>query len=250
MKKLLKTVCRIAFATLFLSLPATIAFSAQVFLNDMVIRYSLCVGGDCNNEEVFDMDTIRLEENNLRIHFSDTSNSGSFPGRDWRITINDSTNGGGNFFAVDDVDAGQRPFTIEADAGDNALVLGSSGNVGIGTDNPTETLHVAGNALITGNLELGSSRTYKTNIHSLDSTDALKTLKALRPVTYNHKSQPDEQAIGFIAEEVPDLVATNDRKSLRPTDIIAVLTKVIQDQQKIIEASSQRIDALEKLVYR
>lgn len=37
--------------------------------------------------------------------------------------------------------------------------------------------------------------------------------------------------MGFIAEDVPDLVATPNRKSLSPMDIVAVLTKVVQEQQ-------------------
>ena len=37
--------------------------------------------------------------------------------------------------------------------------------------------------------------------------------------------------MGFIAEDVPDLVATKDRKGLSPMDIVAVLTKVLQEQQ-------------------
>lgn len=249
MKWLLKINLIVAFEMLFLSLLATSVFADNVISDDQIIDGSLCVGMDCFNGEDFSFDNLRLKENNLRIHFQDTSSSLGFPSGDWRITINDSNDGGNSFFAVDDLDYGRRPFTIEYGAADNALVLDSSGNVGVGTDTPLETLHVVGNALVTGNLELGSSRNYKTNIHSLNSTEAIETLKALRPVKYNHKSQPDEEAVGFIAEEVPDLVATNSRKSLRPTDIIAVLTKVIQDQQKVIEMSSKRIDALEKQIY-
>ncbi len=41
--------------------------------------------------------------------------------------------------------------------------------------------------------------------------------------------------MGFIAEDVPELVATKDRKGLSPMDIVAVLTKVVQRQQKEIE---------------
>ena len=41
--------------------------------------------------------------------------------------------------------------------------------------------------------------------------------------------------MGFIAEDVPDMVATQDRKGINPMDLIAVLTKVVQQQQKEIE---------------
>ena len=52
---------------------------AQVIVNDLVVQGSNCVGLDCTTGESFGSDTIRLKENNLRIHFQDTSNSASFP---------------------------------------------------------------------------------------------------------------------------------------------------------------------------
>ena len=52
--------------------------------------------------------------------------------------------------------------------------------------------------------------------------------------------------VGFIAEDVPDLVATNDHKHMSPTDVVAVLTKVVKDQQKTIEELSARLADLEK----
>ena len=55
---------------------------------------SLCVGDDCLAAESFGFDTLRLKENNLRIHFDDTSVAASFPANDWRLYANDSANGG------------------------------------------------------------------------------------------------------------------------------------------------------------
>ena len=69
----------------------------------------------------------------------------------------------------------------------------------------------------------------------MGDNDALSTLKNLTPVTYNYKVDKEENYVGFIAEDVPDLVAMKDRKSLSPMDILAVLTKVVQTQQKEIE---------------
>ena len=51
--------------------------------------------------------------------------------------------------------------------------------------------------------------------------------------------------MGFIAEDVPDLVATKDRKGMSPMDVTAVLTKVVQQQQAVIERLEARIEALE-----
>ncbi|HOO91379.1 MAG TPA: tail fiber domain-containing protein, partial [Syntrophales bacterium] len=314
----------------FMDCITTSAYADQVFSQNVIISGSLAVGIDAVNGESFGYDTIRLKENNLRINFYDTSNSGSFPSNDWRIIINDSTNGGGSYFGVEDSTAGVMPFRIEAGAPANSLYIEDYGRVGLGTslpvvelhiadgDTPTvrldqdgssgwapqkwdvagnetnffvrdvtngsllpfriipgtpsntlclkkvdnegrigigfesytktpeATLHVEGNALIEGNLELGSSRDYKENIHPLLVQDAMNTLKELRPVRFNYKINPDEESVGFIAEEVPDLVATNSRKSLSTMDVVAVLAKVTQEQQKVIEQLSTKIIDLEK----
>ena len=66
---------------------APVAPEDQQILDDLVVYGSLCTGLDCVNGEHFSFDTIRLKENNLRIHFQDTSNSASFPTNDWRISI-------------------------------------------------------------------------------------------------------------------------------------------------------------------
>jgi len=116
----------------------------QQFLDDVIVVGSICVGQDCNNGESFGFDTGRYKENNLRLHFDDTSSSASFPSNDWRITINDSSNGGASYFAVEDATAGNVPFRVEAGAGANALhVDASGGNVGMGTATPVVELHVA-----------------------------------------------------------------------------------------------------------
>ena len=80
----------------------TSASADIVHLDDVIIDGSLCVGQDCVNGENFGFDTLRLKENNLRIHFQDTSNSASFPTNDWRIVVNDSSNGGSNHFSIED----------------------------------------------------------------------------------------------------------------------------------------------------
>ncbi|MEZ5812486.1 MAG: hypothetical protein R3D45_13825 [Rhizobiaceae bacterium] len=111
---------------------------------DVLIDGSLCVGIDCVlTGENFGSDTIRLKENNLRIHFDDTSTTGSFPFNDWRITINGQQNGDPNFFAIDDATAGTTPFRISAGAGNNALIVDDNGDVGIGTATPVLELHIA-----------------------------------------------------------------------------------------------------------
>ena len=114
----------------------------QQILDDLIVDGSICVGQDCNNGESFGFDTIRLKENNLRIRAQDTSNSASFPTRDWQITFNDSSNGGANKFSIDDIDGARTPFTIEAGAPSHSLYVEDGGRVGIGTSTPVVDLHV------------------------------------------------------------------------------------------------------------
>ena len=87
-----------------------------------------------------------------------------------------------------------------------------TGNVGIGTTDPgTAKLKVVGNIVATGTITTGSSRTLKKDI-----------------------------------EEVPDMVAINDRKGLNSMDLVTLEITVIQEQQieinelKIIVAEMSR----------
>ncbi len=84
-----------------------------------------------------------------------------------------------------------------------------------------------------------SSREYKENIRDLSVNEAMATLVSLRPSRFNYKVDKDDEYVGFIAEDVPDLVATKDRKGLAPMDLTAVLTKVVQEQQKMLQVQHE-----------
>ena len=89
-----------------------------------------------------------------------------------------------------------------------------------------------------------SSRDLKDHIQSLSAEDADKALNALSPVRYVYKNSPDEEYVGFIAEDVPGLVAMNDHKSLSPMDIVAVLTTVTKEQKIKMTEKDGEIAAL------
>jgi hypothetical protein len=114
----------------------------QVIHDDLIVIGSACVGFDCVNNESFGFDTIRLKENNLRIGFDDTSTAAGFPANDWEITINDSASGGANYFAVRDVTAARQVFRIDAGAPTHALVVSSSGRIGVRTLTPVLDMHM------------------------------------------------------------------------------------------------------------
>jgi hypothetical protein len=93
-----------------------------------------------------------------------------------------------------------------------------------------------------------SSREYKQDIRELPGDKALEALEDLKPVAYRFKTDPDEEHLGFIAEDVPDLVATRDRKGMSPMDVVAVLTRVVHDQQKMVRAQQKAISELTRKV--
>lgn len=93
-----------------------------------------------------------------------------------------------------------------------------------------------------------SSRKYKENIHDLTVSEAMAALEGLNPVKYNYKKDQEDEYVGFIAEDVPELVASKDRKTMSPMDVVAVLTKVVQEQQKLAEKQQKTIDTLKKRI--
>ena len=120
------------------------------------------------------------------------------------------------------------------------------GNVGIGTDTPTHKLHLSGGAYSDGATWVNaSSRELKKDIAAVTTEAAMQTLENLQPVTFTYKEGDADGHVGFIAEDVPELVATPDRKGLEAMDIAAVLTKVVQEQQKLLRELQAKIARLE-----
>ena len=130
------------------------------------------------------------------------------------------------------------------------VTITPGGNVGIGTTTPAYPLQMASGARVTtgGVWTNASSRDYKENIEELTVAEAVDAVAKLDPVKYNYKVDREDKHVGFIAEDVPDLVATKDRKGLSPMDVVAVLTKVVQEQQKTIAALSREVEGLKKVL--
>jgi len=132
------------------------------------------------------------------------------------------------------------------------MLIDNEGFIGLGTTaNPDAPIHYTNGGTQARLTTAGvwtdsSSRAAKDDIIELNSTEAMDALRALNPVKYHYKVLPDDPKVGFIAEDVPDLVATPERQGLSALDIVAVVTKVVQEQQKTIEQLNQRINELEK----
>jgi hypothetical protein len=105
-----------------------------------------------------------------------------------------------------------------------------------------------------GFLRSTSSLKYKKNVQ--DAVHGLADVLKLRPVTYEGKSEADEGKTfgGFIAEEIheaglSEFVQYADDGSpdaLAYGNMVALLTKAIQEQQALITALTARITALEQ----
>jgi hypothetical protein len=154
----------------------SVATKDQFFADDVIVDGSLCVGTDCVNGENFGFDTIRLKENNLRIHFDDTSSSGSFPNVDWRLTANDTNNGGANYFRIEDSTNNKQPFRVDANADNNSVRIlpANSGNprVAIGADSSNVTVRVVDGNTPTLRLEQDGSSGFSSQIWDLAGNEA------------------------------------------------------------------------------
>ncbi len=139
-----------------------------------------------------------------------------------------------------------RASTLTIGAGSiDRITIDRDGNVGLAVARPSHPLQLASGAHVTagGVWTNSSSRTNKENIQVLSAEQASQALMALDPVTFSYRAEPGEDYVGFIAEDVPELLASRDRDALSAMDIVAVLTRVVQQQQQQINALQRRLDA-------
>ena len=157
----------------------------------------------------------------------------------------------------------------------------ATGNMVIGSGTAMAyALNVTGNILLGGNIipsanvtyDLGSStmnwrdiysedfilvsdRRKKTNIENLDY--GLQTILKLNPVKYNWIGREhEEKRIGLIAQDLQAIVheAVNvgadeqHSMAIRYIDLIPVLIKAVQEQQREIKSQDDRIKRLEALL--
>ena len=128
--------------------------------------------------------------------------------------------------------------------------VNSSGNMGIGTDNPTSKLDVNGTVTATGT-NFASDINLKTNINNIETP--LETISKLKGVTFDWKDpiiKTDKTLQGtkhgLIAQEVekilPNLVHTNKTKSVSYIEIIPILIEAIKEQQNQIDELKSKIN--------
>ncbi|MCH9650539.1 MAG: tail fiber domain-containing protein [Deltaproteobacteria bacterium] len=134
------------------------------------------------------------------------------------------------------------------------LRMTTSNRVGVNNPSPQHPLHVGTDATngngahvtVAGIWVDASTRKNKHKIVDLQVDDALAALDEIQPVRYEGiNDSTEEEYLGFIAEDVPDLVAMNHRKGLSAMDMAAMLTAVVKAQRETIQAMDARIQALE-----
>ena len=79
----------------------------------------------------------------------------------------------------------------------------------------------------------------------------MHVLQHLNPISFAFKEDAaHQQHLGFVAEDVPTMVATPDQKGFSPMAIIAVLTKVVKEQQEQLSAFHKDMGWLKDKVNR
>jgi len=159
------------------------------------------------------------------------------------LTVNQSTswnNALATLGARSELDVG-----VYGDASGTGYSATFRGSVGIGTSTPSYPLYVNGTIYASGGAGALSDVRHKKDIRSLPD-GILNDVMRLRPVTFRWKVPGDAgmrgTQVGFVAQEVesvfPDVVLTENNaektKGLKYNELIAILTKGVQEQEKEI----------------
>ena len=150
--------------------------------------------------------------------------------------------GPNSFLDITPTNAGGRFQTQVSTVNNRDLIfLPGTGNVGIGTTTPANTLEVvAGGTTLADAWTVRSSRRFKTNIQPLEG--ALEKVEQLQGVSYDRKSDGRHE-IGVIAEDVdqvlPEVVSRDPRtKEAQGVDyarLAALLIEAVKSQQAEIQ---------------
>lgn len=133
------------------------------------------------------------------------------------------------------------------------IVDGAGGaRLGINTSTPSMALQIVGSGCYTGTFGVCSDRRYKKDIATLE--DPLDVISRLRGVNfewrrsdYPEQEFPDGKQVGFIAQEVedvvPGVVATdaNGYKSVDYAKLVPILLEAVKAQQRQIEELKARM---------
>jgi len=135
----------------------------------------------------------------------------------------------------------------------------TSGDVGIGTNNPIHNLHVEGDIAVTGSIITPSDRRLKEDIKPI--ADALTIVSSLQPKSYLYKEEQvdayglsDKQQYGLIAQELEEIlptlitqqaIVTEDGKSYKGVEyaqLIPILTQAIKElNEELVDVKEEKV---------
>jgi hypothetical protein len=128
----------------------------------------------------------------------------------------------------------------------------SSGNLGIGTTNPSSRLTISGDANITGiitatDFNSASDIKLKDNVKTIE--DPISKIIKIDGVSFDWKDTK-RSSMGVIAQNIetvlPELVTDGDTKTVNYNGITGLLIECIKSQQEQINALNKRLDELTK----
>jgi len=134
--------------------------------------------------------------------------------------------------------------TVET-GGTERLRITSAGNVGIGSEIPSEKLDVNGNVKAI-DFNTTSDENLKDNIRTIE--DPLAKVVQIRGVNFDWK-ETQKPSVGVIAQEVekvlPELVTDSGTKTVNYNGLIGLLIEVVKEQQTQINSLNERLSKLE-----
>jgi hypothetical protein len=133
---------------------------------------------------------------------------------------------------------------IDRTLGGSRLLIGTNGNVGIGTSSPSEKLHVIGNILASGTITGSSDRNVKENFTPVNPRDVLEKVSALPITQWNYKADSGVRHLGPMAQDFYSAFAVGmDDKHISMVDADGVAMAAIQGLNQKFEEELKRRDA-------
>ncbi len=234
----------------------------QVFgYTDVTIFGKLGIGSSINSSYNFNDNNFALVSSTPNIFFQDTSASSSFPSGDWRIRINDITDGGFDYFSIEYNNTAVSNFKIMAEAPTNAFTILANGNLGFQTATPTEVIEVS-NAVtatsftgdisnLTNIISSGSASTSNTGSTTIGADTDSDSVGALIFKTQNQTRMSiqsnGDTAIGAITPVATLEVDGNVKMEGLETGAL-ILSGSLTSEISVEAASNNGIDILDKSV--
>lgn len=209
------------------------------------------VAGNCNHSDPAGSPTGTSQDNNVHIIAGDNTFTG---------VSSNVFNGNIQFFA-----GNGQPERVR--------IVGDNGNVGIGTSNPTQKLHVIGNILASGTITPSCGKLKENIVPMADALDRITGLNAVRFdwTADEAKTRGFTHDLGFIAEDVakafPEVVFRDDKGEVigldysRMSAVAVGAIKQLKAENEQLKAQSaelkvqsaelkQRLDAIETMLQK